>query len=172
MKKHFLNRALIAFILASLACTAFAKAKHVELKGPAKDFTLKSNSGKNVRLSDLRGQVVMVNFWASWCGPCRQEMPLLDKLAKRYEPAGFKLLGVNVDSDKALADKLLREIPVGFEILYDPDSKVSELYKVETMPSSVLIDCDGNLNYLHRGYENGDIKIYQDRVKKLLRSCK
>ena len=172
MKTHPLIRVFLALVIASLAITSYAKSKHVELKGPSKDFTLKSRSGKNVRLSDRRGQVVMINFWASWCGPCRQEMPLLDKLAKRYEPAGFKLLGVNVDSDRKLADKMLREIPVNFEILFDPTSKVSELYKVETMPSSVIVDCDGNLNYLHRGYESGDMKIYKDRVKKLLRSCK
>ncbi len=159
-------------VIVSLASGAIAKSsKHEELKGPAKDFTLKSRSGKNVRLSDLRGRVVMLNFWASWCGPCRQEMPLLDRLAQRYEPAGFSLLGVNVDADKKLADKVLREIPVNFDILYDPTSKVSEAYKVDVMPSSVMIDCDGNLNYLHRGYVSGDEKVYKKLIKKLLRSC-
>lgn len=160
------------FIVCALAGSAVAKsAKHQELKGPAKDFTLKSRSGKNVRLSDLRGRVVMLNFWASWCGPCRQEMPLLDKLAQRYGPAGFELLGINVDADKKLADAVLKEIPVGFEILYDPDSKVSDAYKIDSMPSTIMIDCDGNLNYLHRGYVPGDEKTYKSRIKKLLRSC-
>lgn len=166
-----MKRIIFALFISALACTTLAKSKHEELKGPAKDFTLKSNSGKNIRLSDLRGRVVMLNFWASWCGPCRQEMPLLEDLAKRYGPAGFSLLGVNVDADQKLADRLLNEIPVSFDILYDPTSKVSELYKVETMPTTVLIDCDGNLNYLHRGYESGDENVYKDRVKKLLRSC-
>lgn len=166
------NRILIALFMMIFAGTSLAASKHVDLKGPAKDFTLKSKSGKNVRLSELRGQVVMLNFWASWCGPCRQEMPLLDELAKRYEPAGFKLLGVNLDADQKAADKILQEIPVGFEILYDPSSKVSETYKVDAMPSTVLIDCDGNLNYLHRGYVPGDEKVYRDKVKSLLKSCK
>lgn len=142
-----------------------------ELKGPAHDFTLKSNDGKNVRLSDLRGQVVMLNFWASWCGPCRQEMPLLDKLYQKYSPAGFTLLGVNVEADPKEADHLLKEIPVSFPVLYDTTSKVSEAYKVDAMPSSVLIDCDGNLSYLHRGYKPGDEDEYKKRVKGLLRSC-
>lgn len=159
----------IAFALAS--GTAVAKSKHQNLKGPAKDFTLKSRSGKNVRLSDYRGQVVMLNFWASWCGPCRQEMPLLDKLSQRYGRAGFTLLGVNVDAEKKLADQVLKEIPVGFEILYDPTSKVSETYKVDAMPTTVLVDCDGNLNYLHRGYVAGDEKLYKNKIKSLLRSC-
>lgn len=163
---------ILAVVMSTLAVTATAvSSKHEELKGPAKDFTLKSNSGKNMRLSDLRGRAVMINFWASWCGPCRQEMPLLDKLSQRYESAGFTLLGINVDSDKKQADKVLKEIPVSFPVLYDPTSKVSELYKVDVMPSTILVDCDGNLNYLHRGYVPGDEKSYKSRIKKLLRSC-
>ncbi|ACR12150.1 TlpA disulfide reductase family protein [Teredinibacter turnerae] len=139
--------------------------------GAAKDFTLKANNGKNVRLSDLRGQVVMLNFWASWCGPCRQEMPLLDALYKKYSPAGFTLLGVNVEADPKEADALLKELPVSFPVLYDTTSKVSEAYKVDAMPSSVLIDCDGKVSYIHKGYKPGDEKEYKKRVKELIRSC-
>jgi len=167
-----MKKIILVLLMSIVTTTAFAKSsKHVELKGPAKDFTLKSKSGKNVRLSDLRGQVVMLNFWASWCGPCRQEMPLLNKLSQRYGAAGFTLLGINVDAERKLADRVLQEIPVGFDILFDPDSSVSERYKVDVMPSTVLVDCDGNLNYLHRGYVPGDEKVYKNRVKKLLRSC-
>ncbi len=137
----------------------------------ATDFTLKSNKGKNFRLSDLRGQVVMLNFWASWCGPCRQEMPLLDKIHKKYSPAGFTLLGINVESDPKEANHLLKEIPVDFPILYDTSSKVSEAYKVDAMPSSVMIDCDGKVSYLHKGYKPGDEKAYIKHIKGLLRSC-
>ena len=151
---------------------AFAKSKHVELTGPAKDFTLPSNKGENIRLADLRGQVVMINFWASWCGPCRQEMPLLDKLSQRYAPAGFTLLSINTEENKADADKFLSETPVTFPVLYDSKQKVSEMYKVDAMPSTVIIDCDDNMSYLHRGYVAGDEKTYKSRVKKLLASCK
>lgn len=163
---------LIGLCLAILTTSSLAKSsKHETLSGPAKDFTLKSNKGKNIKLSELRGRVVMLNFWASWCGPCRQEMPLLEKLSQRYEPAGFTLLGINVDSDKAAADRILEEIPVSFNVLYDPENTVSETYKVDVMPSTILVDCDGNLNYLHRGYVPGDEKAYKSRIKKLLRSC-
>ncbi len=162
--------ALIAICL--IAAPSYAKSKHEELSGPAKDFTLKSDSGKNVRLSDLRGNVVMLNFWASWCGPCRQEMPLLDALSQRYSSAGFTFVGVNVESDTKAANAFLKDTPVSFPILFDKTSKVSETYKVEAMPSTVLIDCDGNLNYLHRGYTPGDEKVYKKRVKALLRACK
>ncbi len=159
-----------ALCAVSLALSSPLLAK--EMSGKSHDFTLKSNKGKNVRLSDLRGQVVMLNFWASWCGPCRQEMPLLDQLYQRYQPAGFTLLGVNVEADPKEADTLLKEIPVTFPVLYDTTSKVSEAYKVDAMPSSVLIDCDGNMSYLHRGYKPGDEKEYQKRIKGLLKACR
>ncbi|PCK07920.1 MAG: redoxin [Alteromonadaceae bacterium] len=161
-------KSLAALLLVSvIGSNAFAK----ELKGPAPDFTLKSNSGKNVRLSELRGQVVMVNFWASWCGPCRQEMPVLEKLYTRYKSAGFTLLGVNVEEDQNAADKVLKSTPVTFPILYDPESSVSSAYKVDAMPSTIFIDCDGNMTYLHRGYKAGEESKYKSRIKKLLRSC-
>jgi len=166
--KKFILVVLMSVVAVS---THAAKSKHEELSGPAKDFILKSNKGSNIRLSELRGRVVMLNFWASWCGPCRQEMPLLSKLSERYEAAGFTLLGINVEADQKAADKLLKEIPVSFPVLYDPTSKVSEAYQVEAMPSTIIVDCDGNMNYLHRGYVPGDEKIYKKRIKKLLRSC-
>ena len=162
----------MGLILGLLATSSIAKDKHEDLSGPAKDFTLKSNADKNIRLSDLRGRVVMLNFWASWCGPCRQEMPLLDELHKRYEPAGFTLLGVNVEEDTDAAKALLKEIPVSFPVLFDPTSKVSKAYDVQAMPSTIMIDCDGNLHYLHRGFVPGDEDIYKKKIKTLLRSCK
>jgi peroxiredoxin len=137
--------------------------------GPAPDFTLKSNSGKNIKLSELRGQVVMINFWASWCGPCRQEMPLLDQLYQRYQPMGFTLLGVNVEEDSTAADKILKEIPVSFPVLYDNKSKVSESYQVQAMPSTFLIDRDGKLRYLHKGYKPGTEQDYQQQIRELIR---
>lgn len=140
-----------------------------EVSGPAPDFTLKSNQGKNIRLEDLRGQVVMLNFWASWCGPCRQEMPLLDELYKRYNPAGFTLLGVNVDADVESANKLLEEIPVSFPVVYDTNSKVSEAYNVDAMPTTIFIDRDGQLRYIHRGYKAGDENEYRKIIKELIR---
>jgi len=139
------------------------------ISGPAPDFTLKSNSGKNLRLADLRGEVVMINFWASWCGPCRQEMPELNKLHKRYKRAGFTVFGVNVENDSSEANQMLEKIPVDFPVLYDTRSEVSKLYNVDAMPTTVLVDRDGNLRYLHRGYKPGYEDIYRQQVKTLIR---
>jgi peroxiredoxin len=146
-----------------------AQAQAISESAPAPDFTLKSNSGKNIKLSELRGQVVMINFWASWCGPCRQEMPLLNQLYQRYEPMGFTLLGVNVEEDSAAADKVLKEIPVDFPVLYDNRNQVSETYQVRAMPSTILIDRDGKVRYLHKGYKPGYEEDYQKQVRELIR---
>lgn len=136
------------------------------------DFTLKSNQGSNIRISDLRGQVVMLNFWASWCGPCRQEMPLLDKMYQRYSAAGFTLLGVNNDLTEEKANAFLSDRPVSFPIVYDFDSKVRDMFKkYQGIPLSIFIDCDGNIDSVHRGYKAGDEKEYIKIVKGLMRSC-
>ncbi len=138
-------------------------------EGAAPDFTLKSESGENLRLSDLRGEVVMINFWASWCGPCRQEMPLLNELYTQYKPLGFTILGVNVEENSQKAKDLLKNIPVTFPVLFDNESKVSKLYDVVAMPSTVLVDRDGNMRYIHHGYKPGFEEQYQDQIRALIR---
>lgn len=136
---------------------------------PAPDFTLPSRGGDTVSLQQLRGKVVMINFWASWCGPCRQEMPLLDQMHKRYSALGFTLLGVNVEADTQDAERWLEDRPVSFPVLFDRDSKVSELYHVDAMPSTVFIDRKGNLRHLHRGYKPGDEEQYLSQIRALLK---
>lgn len=140
-----------------------------EVSGPAPDFTLKSRSGENIKLSELRGEVVMINFWASWCGPCRQEMPLLDALYQRYRPLGFTILGVSVDENLDDARRLLKEIPVTFPVLFDTDNKVADLYELVAMPSTVLVDRDGNMRFVHLGYLPGYERDYEAQVKALIR---
>ncbi len=135
----------------------------------APDFTLKSNAGKNLRLSEYRGEVVMINFWAAWCALCRQEMPLLEELYAEYQPLGFTILGVNVEEDSTQARKMLSELPVSFPILFDSQSTVSKLYDVVAMPSTVLVDRDGNVRYLHQGYKPGYEEAYQQQVRALIR---
>jgi len=136
---------------------------------PAPDFTLQSSTGENVRLAEQRGKVVMLNFWASWCGPCRQEMPLLDAMHKRYSAAGFVLYGVNVEEDNTDAKKLIKELGVDLPVLYDPESKASSLYKVDAMPTTVLIDKKGQIRYVNRGYKPGDENKYRDQIRELIK---
>ena len=140
---------------------------------PAADFTLKSegggNSGKNIKLSDYKGQVVLLNFWASWCGPCRQEMPLLEGLYQKYKDLGVVFLGINVQAQSDKAFEFLQKVPVTFPILLDTESTVSQLYKIDAMPTTVIIDRDGNIRTLHRGYKDGYEDLYEKDIKKLAR---
>jgi peroxiredoxin len=136
---------------------------------PAPQFTLGARSGQNVSLAQYKGQVVMLNFWASWCGPCRQEMPLLESIYKKYNKLGFTLIGVNVEPDSNAANAWLQQTPVSFPILYDKESKVSKMYDVAGMPSTVIIDRTGKVRVLHRGYKPGDENEYLDSIRTLVR---
>jgi len=164
--KLFRPKALRALLLAALIA---APAMAVAPSGPAPKFQLGSMAGKTVNLDQFKGQVVMINFWASWCGPCRQEMPILEKLYGKYKPMGFTMVGINVEPDSQLAVNWLKETPVTFPILFDTKSEVSKLYKVAGMPSTVIIDRQGNLRWLHRGYKPGDENEYLDQIRALVR---
>jgi peroxiredoxin len=139
------------------------------VSGAAPNFSLRAKDGGEVSLADLRGQVVMVNFWATWCGPCRQEMPHLEALYQRYSDLGFTLLGVNVEADSSGADRFLSETPVSFPILFDPKSEVSKMYDVIAMPSTVIVDRGGNMRFIHHGYKPGYEGEYQTQIRALLR---
>ncbi|MCL4776444.1 MAG: TlpA family protein disulfide reductase [Gammaproteobacteria bacterium] len=164
------NRARPA--LAALAATLLmlpALAPAAPASAPAPEFSLPARSGGDVSLSSLRGQVVLVNFWATWCGPCRKEMPLLEQIYQRYKGLGFTLLAVNVEEDSGGADQWLRDTPVSFPVLFDRDNRVSKLYQVTAMPSTVIIDRKGQVRFIHYGYTPGTENEYQDQVRSLIR---
>jgi peroxiredoxin len=160
-------RHFIAGLAALLVTLPLAAA--VDTNSPAPDFTLNAQSGKPVELTQFKGQVVMLNFWASWCGPCRQEMPLLDSIYKKYGKLGFTMIGVNVEPDSKAANDWLKQTPVTFPILYDTDSKVSKLYGVSGMPSTVIVDRKGTVRMIHHGYKPGDEEEYLSSIRTLMR---
>jgi peroxiredoxin len=135
----------------------------------APEFKLANRAGGELALSGLRGQVVMINFWASWCGPCRQEFPALDEMYRKYKPMGFAMVGINVESEKADAERFLSARPVSFPILFDPDNRVSGSYGVSAMPTTVLVDRKGHIRWLHRAYKPGDEAEYIAQIRAMLR---
>jgi thiol-disulfide isomerase/thioredoxin len=165
LKSIFLTAALAAG--AAIAPAALAGDA---LGQPAPAFTLPLRGATTpLALDKLRGQVVMINFWASWCGPCREEFPLLDQMYKQYKSVGFTMLGVNVEPESKDAEGFIAKTPVTFPIVFDKDSAVSKLYRVEGMPSTVLIDRKGVLRWVHRGYKSGDENEYLNQIRALLR---
>lgn len=135
----------------------------------APDFTLRSQDGKNLKLSEHRGQVVMINFWATWCAPCRQELPLLNRLYEQYRKAGFILLGVNVDDQPKAALDMARQFKLSFPVLLDSKKQVSRRYDIDGMPSTLLIDRDGKVFSIHRGYRAGYETRYEAEIRQLLK---
>lgn len=165
----FTSLALAVFVLLALTVSTASEAAAPVKNQPASDFTLKSRDGDNRRLSEERGNIVIVNFWASWCGPCREELPAFEEMYQEYADLGVTILGVNVDDDSSKADVLLNDIDITFPVLYDPNGEVSELYDVSAMPTTVMIDRDGNTRLIHKGYKSGDEKSYEKAIKLLLR---
>jgi cytochrome c biogenesis protein CcmG/thiol:disulfide interchange protein DsbE len=119
-------------------------------------------------LASLRGQVVYLDFWASWCGPCRQSFPWMQALKNSYESQGLAIVAVNVDTDRADADKFLTQFKPTFEVRFDPQGKLAELYNIKTMPSSVLIDRHGVTRFTHMGFRPVDGAVYEAQLRELL----
>ena len=156
-------------VLALLFGAPVSQAAMPKVGTVAPDFVLKSSNGKNLKLSEHRGEVVMINFWATWCGPCRQEMPLLNRLHEQYRKAGFTLLGVSVDDKPQAAQEMARQLGVGFPVLFDSEKQVSRRYDVDAMPTTLIIDREGKVRYIHRGYRPGYEARYEEQIKELLK---
>lgn len=162
------RRLPVAALLAAFVALAWP-AGATDGSPPAPEFTLASRAGGQLSLSGLRGQVVMINFWASWCGPCRQEFPALDEMYRKYKPMGFTMVGINVESEKSDAERFLGARPVTFPILFDPDNTVSGSYGVSAMPTTVLVDRQGRVRWQHRAYKPGDEAKYIEQIRAMLR---
>jgi len=164
-----LGRAARLVMAAVLAAFATGAVPAVVPATPAPDFTLRTMGGPNLRLAEQRGQVVVLNFWATWCGPCRQEMPHLNRLYEKYKASGFVLLGVNVDDDVRNATEVAGKLNIKFPVLLDTDKKVSKLYDMSTMPATIVIDREGRVRYIHRGYRDGYEATYDQQIRELMK---
>jgi peroxiredoxin len=160
---------LNALALAAALWASMPVLAAVTPQAAAPDFTLKSAEGRNLRLQEQRGQVVLVNFWASWCGPCKQEMPHLNRLYDKYRASGFTLLAVNIDDDAKHGAATAAKWGLRFPVLLDADKTVTKLYDLGAMPSTVLIDRDGRVRFLHRGYREGVEDTYERQIRELVK---
>lgn len=157
----------IALVLSMLVLPMNVQALTIGQTAP--DFTLKNRQGKNLNLTEQRGKVMLVNFWASWCGPCRKEMPVLQNLQDKYADLGVEVWGINVEQENQAGKDFLADLDLSFSIFFDQKNKLSATYQVEAMPTTVIIDRDGVVRYVFRGYKNGYEKKYAKAIKKLIR---
>ncbi len=153
---------------ASLATSSMAAAPTLVGK-EAPDFALKSSDGKNLRLSEFRGQVVLVNFWARWAGDSRQQMPALDRINKTYQRAGLVVLGVSVDEDLRRAKEFATAMGVSYPLLFETGADVGKDYFLQKMPMTILVDRSGVVRYSSIGFKRGDERVYLDQIRELLR---
>jgi peroxiredoxin len=164
MRRRLLN-ALLPLILTLAASAGFA----LDEGDRAPDFQARSVAGDaEVVLHKLRGKVVLVDFWASWCAPCNAAMPQLEKLSKEFPADQFVVLGVNVDKSLDDARRAIERRSVTYPNASDPTGTLPKRFGLETMPTTYLIDQDGVVRVVHRGFRNGDIDELREQVKKLL----
>ncbi|MDZ7803273.1 TlpA disulfide reductase family protein [Thiohalophilus sp.] len=153
-----------AAIACSLAVTLLLPGQLPAASVPAPDFTLSGPQGV-IELQEYRGQVVYLDFWASWCTPCRKSFPWMNALQERYADDGLVVLAVNLDQDTAAARRFLKKYPANFTVAFDPDGNVAERYELKGMPASYLIDRQGNLVMSHTGFRSTDADRLEARIK-------
>jgi peroxiredoxin len=161
---HAFLAALALFLGASIP----ASAQTALIGKAAPDFALRSLRGENVRLSEHSGEVVLVNFWATWCGPCRQEMPQLDELYAKYHRAGLVLLGISLDHQRDRASEMAQTLKVAYPVLFDEIRSVSRSYDVDDLPVTLLIDRQGVVRFVSQGYKPGYENRYAEQLRELL----
>ncbi|GLQ30048.1 TlpA family protein disulfide reductase [Litoribrevibacter albus] len=135
----------------------------------ASDFALRSVADGNIRLSEYYGDVVMLNFWATWCGPCKQELPILEQLQKKFKRAGFTVLAINVDTPDVDVSGYLKEFNLSYPVLLDESHSVVKEYNIRAMPGSVFLSRDGEVRHVHLGYQEGDQQKYEQIIEALLK---
>ena len=120
------------------------------------------------QLSMHQGEVIYLDFWASWCGPCRKSFPWMNHIETKYKAQGFSVISVNLDANQSLANKFLLEIPADFTVIYDSKGKIAKHFKIQGMPSSMLIGRDGQIKSSHTGFFTQKIPQYQQEIEVLL----
>lgn len=121
-------------------------------------------------LNAHQGEVIYLDFWASWCVPCRKSFPWLNMINKRYAGKDFQVISVNVDADSALAEKFLFTMPAQFPVVYDPDGEIAEKFKLKGMPSSFLINKQGKIVVSHIGFFENKKPEYEQQILTLLKA--
>jgi cytochrome c biogenesis protein CcmG/thiol:disulfide interchange protein DsbE len=170
MKTGWITKSRGALALAMFALVGMpALALAVEVGEPPPEIDLPElNSGKQIKLAALRGKVVVVDFWASWCAPCKEEMPVLESLSKRYKDQ-LVVIGVSVDNEAGNAKKFLSTVKVSFPIVHDAGHRVADKFKPPRMPTSYVIDKAGKIRFVHAGFRKEDGPKLEEEIVKLLK---
>ncbi len=160
---------LVALLAVMVVATALAAPRGIASPGDqAPDFRLPTAEGNRLSLASLRGKVVLVDFWASWCGPCKASFPALDSLYQDMKDRGFEVVAVDVDEKREDADAFLTERPHAMTVVFDPKGTAPTAFGVEGMPTSFLIGRDGRIRFVHVGYTQKTVDSYKSEIEQLL----
>jgi peroxiredoxin len=165
LQRTWVLAALVATVLVFPAATSWALKpgdKAPTFSAPALD------GGKNLALSAYRGKVIYLDFWASWCGPCLTSLPLLEELRSEFPSEDFQVLAVNVDDDPDKARKFLSRISVNYPSATDPAGRIPEIFGVETMPTSFIIDRNGVVRHVQNGFHKSELDSLRSRIQELV----
>lgn len=168
-----LRTLLLTALLPAAALFAALPARAVQVGELAPDFSLPAtpdpaSGALTARLADLRGHVVWLDFWASWCGPCKQSFPWMDRLQKRYGARGLSILAVDLDARTHDGETFLGQVPADFRVAFDAAGTTPRLYGVQGMPSSILVGPDGRVLAVHRGFRQDDTAAIEQAIAKAL----
>jgi len=134
----------------------------------APNFKLQGQK-KQINLSDYRGQIIYLDFWASWCQPCRKTFGWMNKMQSLYGKEGFKVIAINLDESRDQANKFLKQIPAKFDVAFDPRGNTAKSYNVKAMPSSYIIDKNGNVVHANLGFRGKDKEKLEEKIRELVK---
>jgi peroxiredoxin len=158
---------LITFSLYGIFGSGFVLAE------TAPKFTLEgqklNGQQQEIKLTDYKGQIVYLDFWASWCQPCRKSFTWMNKMQSMYGNEGFKVIAINLDDSREKANKFLQQVPAKFDVAFDPRGSTAESYHVKAMPSSYIIDKQGNVIYSNLGFRGNDEDVLEEKIRKIIR---
>lgn len=161
MRNSIIRIALAVLVIYSFISPSSAYA------GDAPGFTLPGQN-RTIQLSQYKGKVVYLDFWASWCEPCKRSFPWMNELQQQYGENGFEIIAVNLDESRNDAEAFLEKMPAKFDVAFDKSGKTAEAYNLKAMPSSFLIDRDGKLVHKSLGYRAEEKKILEKKIQQLV----
>jgi len=169
LPKLIYNKPLV-FVHFFAFCLLLLNASTVLANDPAPSFNFKGLDNSNIKISDFKGDVVYVDFWATWCPPCRKSFPWMESMQQKYKDLGFKIIAVSLDTKREVIDDFIKKMNPHFTIAHDPSGDSASAYKVQGMPSSYIIDRKGNIYKRHIGFNDSDKPRLESEIKKLLSS--
>lgn len=154
-------------LLLSLACSSLLSLP--TYAAPSLSHSVLTSQGEQTTLNEFKGQVVYVDFWASWCGPCRKSFPWMNAMQAKYQQQGLAIVAINLDTEKALADKFLSKLPAQFHVRFDPEGTAAQEFNLQGMPSSFIFNKQGELVQSHMGFFEEYASQYEQELVTLLK---